>query len=460
MVGEAPAAERARRIPTLRGWLMPDDLFPTYSSRAKAVAAANAEIGPGAELGKDFAVDSEREGGRLRWHWMRLERTAAAIKMTRLQKRHLPSVKLAAKSAAKAPPAAEPVAEAQPAPPEPAPPPPPTQLEDGIYFGLDEDLYHAQKRLGSTDMKRLASSGPEYWWFSHRNPARKDNDTAARLFGRAVHKVVLEGRESFDRTYATLPEGCLETDKDLARWLTWRGITKLPRTKAEKIIVIQTIAPDVLIRDAIEAEAEAKGIVMLPAELYDRMVVSGAMISKNPELVTAFQNGYAEVSVLYTDDGGLKRKARFDYLKMRGIGDLKTVSAVKRSFTESCIRAIAEFRYDIQAADYMHARLAMAGLHRAGRVFGEHDAAWLAKCVAVEEFGWQWVFLQSNFAPLTWTKTLSPKNPILDVAAAELAVAANRYREFEARFGDDMWVLAEQASELTQDEMPGWWARR
>jgi hypothetical protein len=418
------------------------DLFPTYPSRDKAIKAAQEAISPDAVLGQDFALDKQPEPGtkRWRWSWVQLDRPAAKVIA---ESRLVEAKRLAAK------------------PPSPVYVPPPiTHHDDGIYFDMVESEYHSDPALGSGDMKRLASSGPEYWWDSAYNHARRNIDSAARLFGRAVHRVVLEGREAFDREYETFPEDMMVSDKEISEWLIERGITKLPRSKADKVTVAVSLMPDIKIKDAIEARAIERGVTILDQVVYDRVVISGAMISKNPELSTAFQNGYAEVSVFWTGEDGIRRKARFDYLKLRGVGDLKTVGAVKRSFMQSCLRAVAEYRYDIQAAHYMEARREMARLVAAGRVFGDHDGPWLAKCAAYEDFGWQWVFLQSNYAPLTWSKSMSQANGILDVARADLLRAAETYKAFHARFGtDDMWVLAEPTSELDQSELPGWWAR-
>ena len=81
--------------------------------------------------------------------------------------------------------------------------PKPKPFDPGIYFGLDENAYHADPALGSTDMKKLAESPPDYWFESSHNPMREPSeDTPSRLFGRAVHKFVLEGRGAFESTYA------------------------------------------------------------------------------------------------------------------------------------------------------------------------------------------------------------------------------------------------------------------
>jgi hypothetical protein len=93
--------------------------------------------------------------------------------------------------------------------------------EPGIYFGLPSAEYHADPSLGSSDIKRLLRSPSDYWWESHLNPDRPgDRDSPAKQKGRALHKLVLEGLEAFERSFACEPKpdaypGALATLDDL-----------------------------------------------------------------------------------------------------------------------------------------------------------------------------------------------------------------------------------------------------
>ena len=76
----------------------------------------------------------------------------------------------------------------------------------GIYFGLSEDAYHADHALGSGSIRALANHPMYYWRDSWMNPLRRqDEETPALLFGRALHKLVLEGIESFHKSYQPAP---------------------------------------------------------------------------------------------------------------------------------------------------------------------------------------------------------------------------------------------------------------
>ena len=76
-----------------------------------------------------------------------------------------------------------------------------------------------------------------------------------------------------------------------------------------------------------------------------------------------------EVSVFWEhemDDGFVVPcKARFDYLKGRGVGDIKTIrNPYGRPFGEACMRHIVDYRYDIQAAHYLAARAELPKVSR------------------------------------------------------------------------------------------------
>lgn len=293
----------------------------------------------------------------------------------------------------------------------------------GIYFGLDEDDYHADPALGSTDMKKLADSPPHYWFESSHNPMREPSeDTPSRLFGRAVHKFVLEGRRHFEAAYAP-------TD--------FPGNTK--DGKAER------------------ASIDAMGKTPIKRADWNRIMMAGTIIRANPHISTAFLGGMPEVSVFWERDG-IRRKNRFDFLKPRALVDLKSnANKSRRNFVESCRRSIAEYRYDVQCAHYSEGRALVPQFIAEGAVRGECDQAWLKKVAEAQEWAFVWVFYQSEGAPLTWGTTVSPGNGILDVARATLAKAEDNYRRFLDRFGfDQPWVLDEPLAELDINDLPAW----
>lgn len=338
----------------------------------------------------------------------------------------------------------------------------PGRIEPGIYFGLDEATYHADPAVGSTGLRYLERSAADYWHHSALNPLRPSVEPSpAQAYGRAIHCRVLEGPEKFLQHYerAPEPEGLLETDADLAEWLTAHGVNKLPRTKSEKIVQAIGIDPQVRILSEFERRAAGAGRQMLKRTDFDRIVQASDLITQNPHLATAFSNGYPEVSVFWDRADGVRCKARFDYLKARGIGDLKsTRNPLGLDFIDNCRRAIANYRYDIQAAHYLEGRRQIPRL--LDNVQGDHDAEWLAQVADTTEFGFVFVFFQAADAPISWACSLSPGNPVLEIGRMSIEHAIARYKDFAQRFApDEPWTLAEPVDELTVDQLPGFYGR-
>lgn len=338
---------------------------------------------------------------------------------------------------------------------------------DGVYFGLDETTYHRDPALGSTDIRRLFQSPAEWWWHSDFNPLRPaDTRTRFKDFGSAVHKHVLEGEAAFHASYQREYDApdLLDTVSDLKGWLAERNYKPHGKVKADFVQQILALDPTAMIKDEIERVAAQEGKIILGAGAYDRAVISGTMIAKNPDLETAFQGGMPEVSVFWTEeiDGEAVRcKARFDYLKARGIGDLKSTSNSKQiDFATVCRNAFAERRMDIQAAHYMRGRSFLAGHVEAGNVFGDHDSEWLAKVAAQDEYGFAIVFFQSDGAPSVWAASLSPGNPILETGQTHREAALIAFTYGLRTFGSGMWLRQDPIAEMDISDLPLWWGRR
>ncbi|KMO28549.1 PD-(D/E)XK nuclease-like domain-containing protein [Methylobacterium aquaticum] len=342
-------------------------------------------------------------------------------------------------------------------------------FQDGLYFGLDEDRYHADPALGSSDLKRLATGPAEYWFGSRLNPDREPQETTpAQLLGRAVHRLVLEGERAFAAAFERYPEGddLLRTADDLGAWLKARG-EKPPALKAGRIALIQhlceqagVVPPRIL--DALVSDAEAAGRALLKGPDFDRIRAAAGSVLANPHLAQSFTGGAPEVSLFWTDeiDGEpVRRKARFDYLKPRAIVDLKSISTSRRGrFPALCRRALAEWDYPVQAAAYLQARARLPEMVAVGRVYGDHDPAWLARVAAAQDHAFVFVFWASGATPLTWGTTLSPGNPVLDVAETTVRDALWTYVAARRAHGlDRPWVEHEPLDEIDLDHLPRWW---
>jgi hypothetical protein len=110
-------------------------------------------------------------------------------------------------------------------------------LPDGIYFGLPEQIYHADDALGSTSIRDLARE-PIKWQYERMRP-RKEVEPEHLKWGHAWHCRVLEGRQAFDERYAKVPTpadhpGCLVTTDDIKDFLRMHG-QKLTGNKPDLI---------------------------------------------------------------------------------------------------------------------------------------------------------------------------------------------------------------------------------
>ena len=294
---------------------------------------------------------------------------------------------------------------------------------------------------------------PGYWWQSGYNNLRAadDDDKPSLVLGKAIHKLVLEGGDAFDHLFVRSPHS-----DDMS-----------PSEKS-------TATKD------LKKRMEQQGrfdVTVLPGKAYDRAVIASAMITKNAGLKTAFQGGMSEVSIFWSRGDGIRRKARLDYLKAPGrdidktpggVGDLKSASNFKRiEFPRACREAIANLRYEIQAAHYLEARAAIPRLLADGCVHGDHDAEWLGRVAQVRRHAFQFVFFATTGAPTPWSCVLSASasadqggNPILDVAMREIDRATDMFTAAMAKFGPDiMWTPDDHPAELSLDAMPAWWAR-
>ncbi|MET3483165.1 PD-(D/E)XK nuclease-like domain-containing protein [Methylobacterium sp. 1973] len=342
------------------------------------------------------------------------------------------------------------------------------KIPDGIHFGLDEAAYHADPALGSTDLKQLATEPAAYWYGSALNPHRpaEDDDTPARLVGRAVHKFVLEGPPAFLDRFERYPEGddLLVTADHLGAWLKDRDV-KPGKTKAASVELIRErcladgVEPPRMLDHLLREAADASRAVLKAAD-YDRITAAGCAVLDNPHLVGSFEGGAAEVSLFWTDEIGgepVRRKARFDYLKPRAVVDLKSTRPKDgMPFVASCRRALAQWSYPTQAAAYLQARARLAAFVSAGQVYGDHDPAWLARVAAAEDYALVFVFWASTGAPLTWGGVMSPGSALVGVGEESVRRALDNFTAARRAHGDGPWVDHQPLEEIDLDHLPAW----
>jgi hypothetical protein len=302
-----------------------------------------------------------------------------------------------------------------------------TNHPDGIYFGMSNAVYHADTALGSTSLKKLVDNAPDYWWESHLNPARpEDDDTPAKIFGRQLHQCVLEGEDRFKSAHAAqlLPGNIKEGKEEIAK-------------------------------------IKADGKTPVKFKDWTKILAASAFIKANKTLANAFENGQPEVSVFWTVDG-IRYKVRLDYLKLNAITDLKSLANKHgKEFSRACRDAIGSYDYIISAEHYREGRRQMKRLLAEGKVFGDHDPEWLTQVAANEIFAFVFVFWQKDGAPISHGIKLSPGNPLFGYARSMITQAIANYRRYMAEFGTDTaWVPSTPLEELDETDLPVWYQQR
>lgn len=353
------------------------------------------------------------------------------------------------------------------------------RLMPGVYFGLDETTYHADPALGSGDLRDIARCPMYYWQKSNMNPMRaQDVDTPALLYGRALHKLVLEGRQAFVGAYTAAPEasdhpGCLETATQITAALKELGVKGYSgKAKAEVAAMLKAANPGAVILDDIvaahAAEAQRTGKTILKRDVFNDVVIAAGSISQNPAIARAFQGGRPEVTVVWEDDG-VMRKARIDYIRLgRHDGRLVAAATDLKSFVNqrsiaperAVAFAVTEYRLDMQAAHNIDGARMIPSLIAAGRVFGASDvsADWLKalSSIAPDAWLWYWAFFQKD-APVSMLRHAKPG--LITSGKRSVDAALQSYREHMAAFGAE-WRYADPMPDQCLDvgDMPAWYA--
>lgn len=358
-----------------------------------------------------------------------------------------------------------------------------TEHQDGIFLGLHEDAYFADPALGSSAIKDLHTSPPDWFWHSPYCSLRPPKeDKSAFRFGTAVHVALLEGMDTFKAVYGVLPSkwehrDALDTIDDLKAWLRDKG-EKVTGAKAELIARVHAIDPAVPILDVIQNEWRKQGRRELSRDEYNRIVLMERMLmgrADNPTaLGKAFMGGLSEVSVFWTDENGIRHKARLDKIKPNATIDLKTFSNWKdREFEQAILREIAIRRYPVQAVHYEEARRQLRRLFREDKVFGgtpaQHET--LKEIAAAELWRWCWLMSKSDGAPrakavvVDWSTEAAPHRPIYDRAwqvRKEALLAFLQYREtYGLGWNDDgspcpLWSDPVAIIEPSLESWPHW----
>lgn len=237
------------------------------------------------------------------------------------------------------------------------------EIKDGIYFRMPEEKYLAEDRLSKSGIKKMRISPADYWAESPFNPARKKRDTDALIVGSAYHCAILEP-DRFAETYvreldkSEMPAGTLFTGNDMKEWLKENGLKQTGSVKEQADRIAEADPSQPVWQTALaEWQASIKpGQIAISPDLYDTLIMDMERVHSIPSIHSLLSGGASEVSVFWTDENGIKMKARFDYLKNDCWIELKTFSnPTGKNLNQCLLDAIRYNRYYIDAAAYMEA---------------------------------------------------------------------------------------------------------
>lgn len=239
-------------------------------------------------------------------------------------------------------------------------------IVDGVYFGLPADVYHAVPRLSSSGIQKMCVSPGTFWrgsWLDPDRPDLDEDETIWQVLGRAYHTARLEPH-LFEQLYvreldkADAPKGTLFTGTEMGKALEDMGLKKSGSVmeQAERLVASGYPASQLwpLVKAAWDQERGTR--TPLPAKHYDQMITDRDRISRNSQIAPLLTGGEAEVSIFWTDEYGLKMKARVDYLTRDWWSDFKTFDNSRgKNLNQALSDAVRYNRYYIQAPVYREA---------------------------------------------------------------------------------------------------------
>ncbi len=238
-------------------------------------------------------------------------------------------------------------------------------MNDGVYFDLDESQYHALPRLSASGVCNLLVSPATFWARSWLNPEREDEDTAARIAGRAYHVAKLEPHRFAD-LYARAPSKDDYPDAPITHADIKAALKDMGRNQTagagESVIEAAHRLRNAGYEGPIwhlelEAfETQHGGKTALGGKLFDQIIHDAERLRQDPDIGRLLENGFPEVSILWTSKTGTKWKARLDWLSVSHIADLKTFENSMGKPLDQCLSDAVRFnRYYIPGVIYWQA---------------------------------------------------------------------------------------------------------
>ncbi|MBF0098227.1 MAG: PD-(D/E)XK nuclease-like domain-containing protein [Magnetococcales bacterium] len=342
----------------------------------------------------------------------------------------------------------------------------------GVYLDLPAEQYHADPSLSVSGIKALVAS-PLTYWNQHLNPERdvEESNTPAKVLGKAIHKLVLEGDDAFSSAYLVEPKpedypGCLQGVEALREKCGQLGLKK-SGTLEEMSLRILDVEPNCLLWPMIKAsfmdEVATGDRETLSKEFYLQCLEAQEAIRSNDAAKAAFTGGLPEVSVFWRTEDGVPMKSRFDYLKPQAIIDLKTFSNQNGAPIDmAVVHAVTRYLYHVQAYVYVQAAKAAKELIRSGCVYGEGSRALQQFAQVQEDPRFFFVFLETGTAMNVLVRELAQsRGDVLSLIWEAGGLIARRaidvWKAHMQQFGPHQpWRINQPARPFMDEEFPTW----
>jgi len=359
-------------------------------------------------------------------------------------------------------------------------------MPDGAYFGLPEDVYHDIPRLSGSGIKEICVSPLDFWsqsWMNNLRDAEdiEEEDSAAKKLGRAYHKLLLEGDEAFEKSFAVAPDkkdfpDALDGAEALKEACADLGLKKNGKI-ADLCERIREADPRIQLWPDIMADFHERlaGRQVLTKRQWHEIEKVRFVLKHMPSVRAGFSGGFPEVSLLWTENG-VKLKSRADYLKPRGkyaaVIDIKTFGNVmQRPIDEIPATEIARNRYFIQPVTYTHGRQAMRALWAKHKmkminvISGESPSEeWCASVMEAERTQFHFLFAQTGGVPNIIARGFAASVDygvsIQSLEAWNRGLSEYRYgvsmfRQCMNKYGPDVpWIIDYGVRDLRDDEFP------
>ena len=324
---------------------------------------------------------------------------------------------------------------------------PVTYLPDGVYVNLPEADYFAQDALGSTDIRKLIADPVRWWWQSRYNPLRTKTPEKSRemIIGSAWHCLALEGVDAFNARYRQAPRkedfsGLLVTTADIKNRIVDLGHKPDGKVKEDFIAQLVRLGDEAPIWERIQAQDELDPREALSAQDYDEVLWAANALLTNDCFRAMRDGAFCELSVFWTEGEGVdavRRRARFDMIGHRGIGDLKSIGIPDADPRYAVTRAIDNKRHDVQAADHRRAKLAafdfLPPLDRS------------LQRAMTGSMNYSWFFWDKRAGPSIHVVDALIGGDVWDAVDMEITRATNDFRRFRSIFGmDSVWMEARE----------------